>query len=370
MHILVNDLKRHYEALAAELEAATLAVMRRGWYVLGPEVTLFEQEWAAWCGADTCVSVANGTEALQLALAAVGVEPGDEVLTVANAGGYTSCATRALRAFPRYVDVEPSSLTMDAALVEAQISSRTRAIVVVHLYGQVANLGALRAIADAHGLALIEDCAQAHGAYWHGRAVGSIGDVGCFSFYPTKNLGALGDGGAILTSNPEIAQRIRYLRTYGWDAKYTISVAQGINSRLDELQAAILRIKLRYLSLHNERRRTIAAHYAAALSELDIILPHAADPLSHVYHLYVIQVATEQRATVREALQAHGIGCDIHYPIADHQQPAWRDEYQGLHLPVTEAQTATVLSLPCYPELSDAEIEEVAAVVRAALRQV
>ena len=367
MAIPFNDLRRHYASMAGELDEATLRVLHSGWYILGPEVTAFEREWADFCGAAHCVSLATGTDALLISLRALGVGPGDEVLTVANAGTYTTFAANAVGATPRYVDVDPRTATMAAAQLSAAITPRTRAIVPVHLYGRVADLSAILEVAAAHNLPVLEDCAQAHGAHWQGRHVGNWGVAGCFSFYPTKNLGALGDGGALITNDDALAARVLQLRTYGWGQKYHATLAGGTNSRLDEVQAAILRVKLRHLEAQNSRRTAIAARYASALAELPITPFSAAPAGEHVHHLYVVLVAAEQRAAIQTALRSAGIGSEVHYPMPDHRQPAWAEHYAELSLPVTEALADSVLSLPCYPELADSEVDEVIAALRGAL---
>lgn len=367
MNVPFNDLKRHYQLMADELDLATLRVLRSGWYVLGPEVHAFEAEWAAFCGAAHCVSLATGTDALLISLRALGVGAADEVLTVANAGTYTTFAAHAVGATPRYVDVDPATCTLDADQLAAAITPRTSVIVPVHLYGRVANLAAILEVATAYNLPVLEDCAQAHGARWRGQHVGTWGVAGCFSFYPTKNLGAFGDGGAMITNDAVLAARVRQLRTYGWSQKYRTTLANGTNSRLDEMQAAILRVKLQHLEAQNNRRREIAARYAAGLAQLSLQLPQPAQPEEHVHHLYVVQVAGEQRGMIQAALRERGIGTDVHYPVPDHQQPAWAERYHDLHLPATEALASRVLSLPCYPELSDAEVERVIAAIRAVL---
>ncbi len=367
MHIPFNDLKRHYDSMAAELDAAALQVLRSGWYILGPEVSAFEAEWAAFCGAAHCVSLATGTDALLIGLRALGVGPGDEVLTVANAGTYTTFAAHAVGATPRYVDVSPASYTLDPALLAAAITPRTKVIVPVHLYGRAASLAAILELAAAHNLPVLEDCAQAHGVRWQGQPVGTLGVAGCFSFYPTKNLGALGDGGALITNDAALAARVRQLRTYGWGQKYRTTVINGTNSRLDELQAAILRVKLQHLEAQNARRQAIAARYSAGLAGLAVQTPAPGASAEHVFHLYVVQVDAARRAAIQAALREAGIGTEIHYPFPDHQQPAWAERYADLRLPVTERLAASILSLPCYPELTDAEVDAVVAALSASL---
>ncbi|WP_110519869.1 DegT/DnrJ/EryC1/StrS family aminotransferase [Herpetosiphon llansteffanensis] len=364
MSIAFNDLGRHVATMEAEIEAASLRVLRSGWFVLGPEVRAFEAEWAAYCGARHCISLATGTDALILGLRALDLQTGDEVLTVANAGSYTTFATHTVGATPRYVDVDPQHYTLDPNQLAAAITPRTKVIVPVHLYGQVANLEAILAVAADHQLPVLEDCAQAHGARYQGQHVGTFGALATFSFYPTKNLGALGDGGAIITNDDALAAKIKQLRTYGWASKYQVTLEHGTNSRLDELQAAILRVKLAHLDAQNTRRQALAARYNAGLASTPIQCPQL-DTDQHVQHLYVVRVAAEQRQGLREHLQAEGIGSDIHYPIADHQQPAWAERYQDVHLPVTEALSNEILSLPCYPELSDAEVDQVISCIQA-----
>ncbi|HYF63127.1 MAG TPA: DegT/DnrJ/EryC1/StrS family aminotransferase, partial [Herpetosiphonaceae bacterium] len=288
-------------------------------------------------------------------------------LTVANAGTYATFAANAVGAIPRYVDVDPRTATMDAGQLAGAITPRTRAIVPVHLYGRVADLAAILEVAAAHDLPVLEDCAQAHGARWRGRHVGNLGVAGCFSFYPTKNLGALGDGGAVITNDDALAARVLQLRTYGWGQKYYATLAGGTNSRLDEVQAAMLRVKLRHLDAQNSRRVAIAARYASGLAGLPVTPLAPAPEGEHVHHLYVVLVAADRRPALQAALRAAGIGSEVHYPMPDHRQPAWAEQYAGLRLPVTEALADSVLSLPCYPELADAEVDEVIAALRAAL---
>jgi aminotransferase EvaB len=356
--IALNDLARHNAPLRAELDAAIARVQDRGWYILGPEVEAFESEFAAYCGARECVAVGNGTDALELALRSLAIGPGDEVATAANAGMYATTAIRAAGATPAYVEIDASTLLMDPAALRVGLTPRTRAMIVTHLYGRVADVDALAGVARESGIALIEDCAQAHGAQGGGGKAGTAGVLGCFSFYPTKNLGALGDAGAVVTSDPELAAKLRALRTYGWGAKYHCTMAGGMNSRMDELQAAVLRVKLPHLDAWNRRRRAIAARYADAIAHPAITLPPAAAAGTDVVHLYVVRV--RHRESMRAHLAAAGVATDVHYPVPDHLQPgAGTTPAQGLAR--TERACAEVLSLPCYPELSDAEIAEVAA---------
>jgi dTDP-4-amino-4,6-dideoxygalactose transaminase len=357
VRLLINDLKRHNEALAAELRQAIDRVLARGWFILGPEVEAFEQEFAQVCGVGSCVGVANGTEALELALRALEVGPGDEVATVANAGYYSSAAIRAAGALPRYVDIEPGSMNMDPAALATALTPRTCAVIVTHLYGRMAAMPALLQVAGRAGVPVIEDCAQAHGAALEGRPAGSWGVAGCYSFYPTKNLGALGDGGAVVTSDAALAQRLRRLRQYGWREKYRCALAGGRNSRLDEIQAALLRAKLPHLPAWNERRRAVARAYSAALSGAPVAVPESFGE-DYVAHLYVVRAP--RRDELRAALAAKGVMAEVHYPVPDHRQ---EQSPGGPALPVTEQAVSGILTLPCFPELTGAEVELVSRAV-------
>ena len=357
------DLKAAYHRLQAEIDAAVARVLASGWYILGPEVRAFESEFAAYLGVEHAVGVASGTDAVLLALRALGVGPGDEVITVAHTAVATVTAIELCGATPRLVDIDPVTYTLDPTHLAAAITPRTRAIVPVHLYGAPADLDAILAVARAHGLLVVEDCAQAHGARTQGRTVGTLGDAAAFSFYPTKNLGALGDGGAVATNRPEVAERLRLLRQYGWRERYVSDVA-GTNSRLDELQAAILRVRLGHLEAENEARRRLAARYDAALAGLPIALPAARPADCPVYHLYVIRAAA--RDALAEHLRARGIGTGVHYPVPVHRQPAYAHlGYGPGSLPATEAAAAEVLSLPMYPDLTEGAVDTVAAAIRA-----
>jgi dTDP-4-amino-4,6-dideoxygalactose transaminase len=364
MQIPIGDLKRQYEAIKPELDEAAARVLASGWYILGAEVRGFEAAFAEFCGVGHAIGVGNGTEALYLALAALGVGPGDEVITVANAAIYEPLTILQTGARPVFVDVDERGYTMEPELLAAAITPRTKAIMPVHLYGRLADMNAIMAVAQRHGLPVIEDSAQAHGASLNGHKAGSIGALGCFSFYPSKNLGALGDGGAIVTNDADLAAKLRRLREYGWQERYYTTDAGGINSRLDEIQAALLHVKLRHLVEWNERRRTIARRYNELLADTGLVLPDLLDE-RHVYHLYVVRAPERER--LRARLRERGIGAVVHYPLPAHLQPV----YQGLappgSLPVTERLAHEVLSLPIYPELTDAEVDAVAAAVREAL---
>jgi dTDP-4-amino-4,6-dideoxygalactose transaminase len=359
-----GDLERQYRTQQAELDAAAVRVLRSGYYILGPEVRAFEDEFARFCGAAHCVTVGNGTEALHLALRALDVPHGSEVVTVANAGVPGPIAVRQAGLIPRFADVDEQTRTLAPAALAVAITPRTRAIMPVHLYGHAAPMAEIMALAEQHGLPVIEDCAQSHGARINGRMTGTFGRFGCFSFYPTKNLGALGDGGAIITDDAALAEKLRKLRVYGWERKYYSTEPGGINSRLDELQAALLRCKLPLLDQWNQLRRERATWYRELLADVSgIRLPQ--DAAAHVYHLFVIQVDGGRRDALKHALTEQGIGTDIHYPLPTHLQPAFEDGgYEPGELPVTERLAETVLSLPCFPELTRAEVEAVAQAIR------
>jgi dTDP-3-amino-3,4,6-trideoxy-alpha-D-glucose transaminase len=342
----------------ADIEAAIRRVIDRGWFVLGPEVEAFEAEFAAASGAAHAVGVNTGTDALMLALRVLDIGPGDEVITAPLTAAYTALAIRMAGATPVFADLDPLRCTVAPAAVEAAITSRTRAILPVHLYGQAADMPAIAAIAARHRLAVVEDCAQAHLATAEGRPVGTIGTLGAFSFYPTKNLGALGDGGAVVTSDAALAARLRRLRNGGQTDRYH-HVEAGVNSRLDELQAAILRTRLPRLAGWTARRRAIAARYRAALADAPVRVLPERDP-GHVYHLFTVQ--SEERDRLQASLAADGIGTLVHYPIPVHRQPAFAD-LPATDCPVADAVASRVVSLPLHPALIDAEVDEVAASV-------
>jgi dTDP-3-amino-2,3,6-trideoxy-4-keto-D-glucose/dTDP-3-amino-3,4,6-trideoxy-alpha-D-glucose/dTDP-2,6-dideoxy-D-kanosamine transaminase len=355
----LNDLARQTHLVHDELIDAARRVIERGWYVLGPEVTDFEAAFAGYCGVSHAVGVANGTDAIELALRAVGVAEGDGVATVANAGFYASMSIHAIGANPLYVDVTGThSMSVDS-LNRVLARNTVRAVIVPHLYGRLADIAAIVAICKPLGIAVLEDCAQAHGARRDGKVSGSFGTAGCFSFYPTKNLGALGDGGAVTTSDAAMAKRIRELRQYGWDRKYRVSRTGGRNSRLDELQAALLLAKLPHLDRWNEDRRRIARRYSEEIRNPRVKCPDdfGAD---NVAHLFV--VCCKDRDGFRQHLEAHGIGSDIHYPIPDHQQPAYATpNLDGL--PQTERLAGEIVTIPCFTEMEEAEISQVIAAV-------
>jgi dTDP-4-amino-4,6-dideoxygalactose transaminase len=336
-----------------------MRVVNRHWYIMGEEVKAFEREFAAYVGAEHCISVANGSEALEIALLGLGVGPGDRVITVANAGFYSSTAIRAVGAEPVYVDVDDRSLTMCPESLKKALSKPTKVVIVTHLYGQLADIETLAGLSKAAGAAVLEDCAQSHGARSDNGQCGSFGDLACFSFYPTKNLGALGDGGAIVTSSPDIVERLLKLRQYGWSTKYHVTVPLGRNSRLDEMQAAILRIKLPLLDKWNAERRSIARQYCDAFTKLPVKLPVSLGD-DFVAHLFVLRV--EDRDTFTSYLKEHGVSSDVHYPVPDHWQTAYSLN-EIYSLPVTESASSKLVSLPCFPGLTDLQIDRVIEVV-------
>ena len=352
------DLAAQREGLRGELEAACLRALERGDYILGEDVTAFEAEFATWCEVDHAIGVDSGTSALELALLARGIGAGDEVILPANTFVATAFAITHAGATPVPVDVDPDTALIDPDRIRAAITARTRAIMPVHLYGQPADMAAITAIAAEHGLFVLEDACQAHGARDGGRRVGGIGDAGAFSFYPAKNLGAQGDGGMLVTNDEEIAERARLLRNYGQRIKYR-SDTIGSNRRLDTLQAAMLRVKLPHLDAWNAARREHAARYAEALAGLDVGLPGERTGVEHVWHLYVVRV--RDRDAVQEHLAASGIDTGIHYPIPVHRQPAYAGfGWDPSDYPVADADARAIVSLPMYPELPRDAPERVA----------
>jgi len=355
--ILCANPKAQYLAHRTEIDEAIRNVLERGRYILVEEVRSFEAEFASFVGVAHGIGVGSGTEALHVALAASEIGPGDEVITVSHTAVATIAAIEQAGATPVLVDIEPDFYTLDPARLQSVITERTRAIIPVHIYGQPADLDSIIEIARARNLLVIEDCAQAHGAMYRNQRAGSWGDVACFSFYPTKNLGAVGDGGMVVTNNPSLAKRARLFREYGWAERY-VSHLRGWNSRLDELQAAILRVKLPFLDSDNEARRRIAEKYCGRLKDTNIRLPEIRVGATHAFHLFVI------RSSHRDALQAYlkekEIGALVHYPAPVHIQPAYLGRLKGSEcLPETERAAREILSLPIYPELGDEETEAV-----------
>jgi dTDP-3-amino-2,3,6-trideoxy-4-keto-D-glucose/dTDP-3-amino-3,4,6-trideoxy-alpha-D-glucose/dTDP-2,6-dideoxy-D-kanosamine transaminase len=354
--IRLFDAQRLQAPHAAAIHGAIDSVLASGRYVLGAAVAAFERDFAAYCGVGHAIGVGNGSDALELALRALGIGGGDRVVTVANAGGYASGAIRACGAQPDYVDIDAGTLLVDVQALESRLVARPAAVIVTHLYGRLAPIDAIVDRCNAFGVPLVEDCAQAHGAMRRGRRAGSFGAIGCFSFYPTKNLGALGDGGALVTDDAELAERIRALRQYGWREKYRVELAGGRNSRLDELQAAVLCVKLPTLDADNALRRDIARRYLTAIQHDEIVIPAGRGGADDVAHLFVLRCA--RRDQLRAHLARCGIDTDVHYPLPDHCQPAWREAI-ALSLPHTEATASEVLSVPCHSALSDAEVVKV-----------
>jgi aminotransferase EvaB len=344
-----------------DLAQALTRVLASNSFVLGREVAQFEQEFAQHTGLAHCISVANGTDALELALRALGVGPGHQVVCVANAGFYSSTAIALVGAEPVYAEVDERSLTLSRDALDAALRDRPAAVIVTHLYGQLADIEPIARACRAAGVPLLEDCAQSHGAARSGVRAGCFGDIACFSFYPTKNLGALGDGGAVLTADADLAGRVRSLRQYGWSRKYEVTRLGARNSRLDELQAAVLREKLKHLDRQNGERRAIAQRYNEAFAGLPLQLPPSVAE-DYVAHLYVVR--TPRRDALRHHLQQAGIATDVHYPIADTRQPALQGRFDAVSLPVTQAACAAVVSLPCFPGLPDADVRQVIGSVR------
>lgn len=359
------DLKAQYAQIRDEVRAAILKVVDSGAYVgAGPEGKPFEAEFAAYCGAKDAAGVNSGTTALHLALLAAGIGPGDEVITVAATFVATTAAVLYAGARPVFVDVDPATWTMDPARIEAAITPRTKAILPVHLHGLMADMDPIMEIAARHGLKVIEDAAQAHGAEYKGRRAGSIGHVGCFSFYPGKNLGAYGEGGAIVSNDPEIMKTVRMLRDWGQAKKYD-HVLKGFNARLDEIQAAVLRVKLKYIEGWTEGRRAAAARYGSGLAAAGLGLPNPPAEYRHVYHVYAIR--SPDRDALQAGLQEAGVATGIHYPVPVHLQTAYADlGYRQGDLPVTERIAREWLSLPMFAELTAEQTDKVIAAVTSA----
>jgi dTDP-4-amino-4,6-dideoxygalactose transaminase len=363
MEIPFVDLRSQYRQIQQEVDPAVLAVMQRGDFILGGAVAEFEREFAAYCGVKHCVGVDSGYSALELIIRAYDIGPGDEVITAANTFIATTLAISNTGATPVLVDCDPQTYNIDVTQIEAAITPRTKAIMPVHLYGQTADMDAIQAIARRHGLLVFEDAAQASGARYKGRMAGSLGDAAAFSFYPGKNLGAYGDGGAVTTNDAAIAEKVRLLRNIGQKVKYYHEV-KGFNHRLDTIQAAVLRVKLPHLNDWNASRRRAAAKYAELLADLPIVTPTTADYAEHIFHLYVVRLA--DRDALMETLKDKGIASGLHYPIPIHLQPAYAElGYRRGDFPVTEAYAEEIVSLPIFPELDDEKVAYVAEAVRA-----
>jgi dTDP-4-amino-4,6-dideoxygalactose transaminase len=353
------DLAAEYRELKPEIDAAIARVFESSQFILGPETDAFEEEFAAYCNVEHAIGVNSGTSALHLALLAAGIRPGDEVITVPFTFFATVATIGYAGATPVYVDIEPSgTFNMDVAQIEAAITERTRAILPVHLYGQPADMDPILEIARRHKLVVIEDVAQAHGAEYRGRRSGSIGDMGCFSFYPTKNLGAAGEGGLVTTNNAEYAKTIRSLRSWGEERRY-YPVLKGYNYRLPGLQAAILRVKLSRLEQWTEARRKLAAEYDSLLEDSGVLRPTVNPDVRHVYCLYTIQASA--RDELQQGLENAGIKTAVHYPVPIHLMPAYTDErYKAGDFPIAEAAARAVLSLPLYPHMNSEQARQVA----------
>ena len=357
------DLQSQYRSIKPELDAAVLRVLENAQFILGPAVSAFEADFAAFCGAAEAVGVSSGTSALHLALVAAGVGPSDEVITVPFTFVATVAAIEYAGAKPVFVDVEPGYWTMDPARLEAAITPRTKAIIPVHLYGQPADMDPILDIARRRGLIVIEDAAQAHGSEYKGRRCGSLGDLACFSFYPGKNLGAYGEGGAVVTNDAALAQKIRLLRAWGEETRYEHKF-RAFNYRMDGIQGAVLGVKLKHLERWTEARRAHAAEYTRQLADTGAVRPQERPGVRHVYHVYVILLSNRDQWRTR--LADAGVQTGAHYPIPVHLQPAYRDlGYVEGDFPVSEDAARQVLSLPIYPELTAAQIGEVVSLLRA-----
>jgi dTDP-4-amino-4,6-dideoxygalactose transaminase len=365
MRVELSDLKRQRESIKGEIDDAVRKVLNNGCFILGDEVSMFETEFASYCDAKFAVGVDSGMSALELGMLALGIGPGDEVITPVNSFIASSAAISATGAIPVFADADPSTYNIAVEEIKKKITPRTKAIMPVHLYGQPASMAAIQEIANARGLFIIEDACQAHGACYQKRKVGSLGYVAAFSFYPSKNLGAYGDGGMVVTNDAKVAETVKAMRNYGQSDK-NLHVVMPRNHRLDAIQAAVLRVKLRYLDRWNERRREVAALYDALLPDREGMLkPHVANSCEHVYHLYVVQA--DRRNRLREQLASKGIDTGIHYPLPIHLQPV----YAGLgrrrgEFPVAERCAERIMSLPIFPEITAAEVAYIATAVKEA----
>lgn len=356
------DLKREFQEISEEVKEVVNEVLESGWYILGENVKQFEKEFSNYVGTKYAVGVNSGTDAIMLSLMALGVSRGDEVITVSHTATATVSAISMIGAKPVFVDIEEDTMLMDVSQVESKITERTRAIVPVHLYGHPVDIDPLIEISEKYGVPIVEDCAQAHGAEYKGKKVGSIGDLGAFSFYPTKNIGAYGDAGIVVTNNKDLYEKLIMLREYGWRKRFNAEM-QGVNSRLDEIQAAILRVKLKYLDEWNKKRRDVAKLYNEFLKDANVITPIEKEYAKHVYHLYVIR--SKNRDQLKNYLEKNGIQTLIHYPIPVHKQKAYID--LGYYLPVTEKICREILSLPMHPWLSYHEVLSISELIKNAL---
>jgi dTDP-4-amino-4,6-dideoxygalactose transaminase len=360
--ILPANPAANYLAHRDEIDQAIRRVLDGGMYILGQEVAKFEEEFARYLGAQHTIGVGSGTDALHVALRACGVGTGDAVVTVSHTAVATVAAIEMAGAEAVLIDIDPATATIDANrlddVLKRQHPGRIKAVIPVHLYGHPADMPAIMDVAERYGLLVVEDCAQSHGADLDRRKTGTWGHIAAFSFYPTKNLGALGDGGAVVTNDPRLAEQARLLREYGWRERY-VSDFPGLNTRLDELQAALLRVKLRHLDEENARRQELARRYDAALSDTSVAIPHSRKGVSHAYHQYVVR--TDHRDDLRSFLKANGVGTLIHYPVPVHMQPAYQGRalVDDAGLPETESICRRILSMPMHPQLTDAEVKEV-----------
>ena len=362
--IQFTDLKKEYAGIEEELNDAIGSVVKSGWYILGRQTELFEEQFAAYIGVEHGIGVNSGSDALFLALKGLGIAEGDEVITVSHTFISTVDAIVRNHARPVFVDIDEDTYCMDVSQLESKITSRTRAIVAVHLYGHPAEMDEITSIATKHGIAVVEDASQAHGAEYKNKKAGGMGIAGCFSFYPTKNLGAYGDAGMIVTNDAELARKLRMLGNYGQAQKHHHEFI-GVNSRLDEIQAAVLNVKLKYLDEWNDKRRKCAALYNKLLSDCEVICPVEQDYAKHIYHLYVIR--SKGRDKLRQHLEDNNIQTLIHYPTPVHKQKAYSDIAGDIHLPVTEKICEEVLSLPLYPQLTENEITKTAEEIKKCL---
>ncbi|MEJ8545137.1 DegT/DnrJ/EryC1/StrS family aminotransferase [Brevibacillus borstelensis] len=367
MHVPFVDLQAQYKTIQREIEAAVQAVFHSGQYILGDNVRMFEQAAADYLGSSHAVGVGNGSDALYLALKACDIGPGCEVLTTPFSFVASSDAILRTGAKPVFVDIDEKTYNMDPFLIEERITPRTRAILPVHLYGQCANMEEVMRIAKKHSLTVIEDACQAFGTVYKGRMAGTMGNIGCFSFFPTKNLGGCGDGGMLATDDRDLAEKLRMLRVHGSKTRYHHEVAGGINSRLDEIQAAILRVKLRYIDEWNRRRNEMAAKYAALLQELPLQLPVRETHSSHIYHLFTVKTSGKpERDELIAYLHRNGVQTAVHYPVPIYLHPSYLDlGYQAGDCPIAERVSEAICSLPLYPEMTEESLNHVARVVSA-----
>jgi len=358
MDIPFFDLKKQHREIQSTIDSAIAEIHHRGIYLQGPEVIALEKEFADYCGSKHSIAVASGTDALMLSLMSINLESGDEVITVPNTAFPTAAAISQAQGIPKFVDVDPQTYTMNPQKLKDAITSKTKAIIPVHLFGQSADLDPIINICKKQNLSLIEDACQAHGALYKNNKIGTLGDLGCFSFYPTKNLGGIGDGGMIITNNSELASKLNQLKNYGQDQRYFHKI-KGINSRLGEIQAALLRIKLKKLNYYIEERRKRAALYCELLNSTPVVLPFQAIYSHHSFHLFIIQC--EERDKLKEHLLINGINTMIHYPLSIHLQEAYKElHHEQNNFSISETLSKKILSLPLYPELELSKIEYIA----------